>query len=332
PLSSAPALPLPTPDGVAATTPTIEPDAELPASAASVASGTKSPLLPPRDDGARALKRSRPKAAITDYFARSTAHQPAATARNAPHRAPATPPPSSLRGDSPPPPPSPRPNSPLAASAAPAAAVSDGDGPPAAKRARSQQQQPQPPPLRRLTQAVLDLGQRGAGMRACRECGMSYSRVGAEDAALHARHHAAVVNGVEFPEYAGEMVVARMLERGEEARVVLVTRDSSTALKNKTKESATKQQRKQVLDVVERELGAVPLPDEALDECQVFVYVSSRAVRGCVVAEPLRGPDGRRRVAVLRFVREEDATAAGEDGWVGGGNYDGDDVNEETGP
>ncbi|KAJ1555026.1 hypothetical protein HK405_003423, partial [Cladochytrium tenue] len=183
------------------------PDAQLPGVAASVTSSTE-PLPPPRDDAARALK-SRPKAAITDYFARSTAHQPAATARNAPH---------------------PR----------------------------------------------------------SRHAGMSYSRVGAEDAALHARHHAAVVNGVEFP-------------------------------------------RKQVLDVVERELGAVPLPEEALDECQVFVYVSSKAVRGCVVAEPLRGPDGRQRVDVLRFVQEEGATAASEDGWVGG-DYDGDDVNEETGP
>ncbi|KAI9350072.1 ESCO1/2 acetyl-transferase-domain-containing protein [Zopfochytrium polystomum] len=131
-------------------------------------------------------------------------------------------------------------------------------------------------PHRKLSQLVLDLGQRNAGLRSCKGCGMSYAETKDEDRAIHSRYHSAAVRGIEFPGYANELVVEAGLESGA-SRIILINAESSLALKRK---------RAEILDVVERDLGAAPLSEALVDRCQTFVHVSSKHVIGCVVAEP----------------------------------------------
>ncbi|KAF9638254.1 hypothetical protein BFW01_g9151 [Lasiodiplodia theobromae] len=127
---------------------------------------------------------------------------------------------------------------------------SDGKG-------RGNKQQPQ----RRLTQLQLDLGITPV-QRTCKTCGMAYVPSNAEDAALHKRFHAMNVGGVDV----GKGFFLSMSGGGGGGEVVWekgVDGDFVVAVGRRGKAAAKTRVRK-VLQVVERELGAVEIPEDEL--------------------------------------------------------------------
>ncbi|KAL0259934.1 hypothetical protein SLS55_005677 [Diplodia seriata] len=119
-----------------------------------------------------------------------------------------------------------------------------------------QQRQP------RLTQLQLDLGVAPV-QRMCKTCGMAYVPSNAEDAALHKRFHAMNVGGVDV----GKGFFARSAEKGRGAGEIVwekgVDGDFVVVVGRREKVAARTRVRR-VLDVVERELGAVEIPDHEL--------------------------------------------------------------------
>lgn len=121
------------------------------------------------------------------------------------------------------------------------------------------------PQQRRFTQLQLDLGSAPV-QRTCKTCGMAFVPSNAEDATLHKRFHAMHVGGVEVGRAfgrgggggggavkgSGEVV----WEKGVDGdMVVAVGRRDRAAAKTRVK---------RVLEVVERELGAVEIPEAEL--------------------------------------------------------------------
>lgn len=125
------------------------------------------------------------------------------------------------------------------------------------RKGRDNKQQPQ----RRLTQLQLDLGVTPV-QRTCKTCGMAYVPSNAEDAALHKRFHAMNVGGVDVGKGfflsrsggggGGEVV----WEKGVDGDFVVVV--------GRREKAAAKTRVRKVLEVVERELGAVEIPEDEL--------------------------------------------------------------------
>ncbi|KAK0650340.1 hypothetical protein DIS24_g6962 [Lasiodiplodia hormozganensis] len=124
-------------------------------------------------------------------------------------------------------------------------------------KGRDNKQQPQ----RRLTQLQLDLGVTPV-QRTCKTCGMAYVPSNAEDAALHKRFHAMNVGGVDV----GKGFFLSRSGGGGGGEVVWekgVDGDFVVAVGRRGKAAAKTRVRK-VLEVVERELGAVEIPEDEL--------------------------------------------------------------------
>ncbi|KAI5842428.1 sister chromatid cohesion acetyltransferase-like protein Eco1 [Morchella snyderi] len=152
--------------------------------------------------------------------------------------------------------------------------------PPAKHKKRSQ-----PPPQPKLTQSIIDLGQ--ALRITCRTCRMSYHPSTPDDEALHKRFHAKSVGGVDFS-WAGKS--GKVVWRGggeEDVKVLLVDRRSAHAEKRKVRE---------VMEVVDAELGAAEIADPVLwqedgeggDRFRVYVYVHGKKCVGLLLAERIK--------------------------------------------
>ncbi|KAF9215440.1 N-acetyltransferase esco2 [Podila verticillata] len=138
----------------------------------------------------------------------------------------------------------------------------------------------------------------------CPQCGMPYVRGQPEDEQIHDRYHRVAVGGIDYPGYKNEVVVARFGDQELEqsavpssssasqqhlastgslgARIVVVsmTDGGSNFEKKKVRE---------VLELVNKELGSVEFDPETLEGCKVFLYISGKKkVVGCVVAERIK--------------------------------------------
>ncbi|KAI8599786.1 ESCO1/2 acetyl-transferase-domain-containing protein [Dissophora ornata] len=152
----------------------------------------------------------------------------------------------------------------------------------------------------------------------CPQCGMPYVRGQPEDEQIHDRYHRAVLGGIDFPGYKNEVVVARYndfenserhhvaasnsgnksLNGGGElsySRIVMVSmsdagRSTSTSATTMTGGSSFEKRKvKEVLKLVNKELGSVDFDPEQLDSCKVFLYISGKKkVIGCVIAERIK--------------------------------------------
>lgn len=92
--------------------------------------------------------------------------------------------------------------------------------------------------------------------KTCKLCGMEYVPSLAEDAALHRKFHAMNIGGVDISRAMSERLRQNQVwVGGERSFVAVVSRRDALALRNKARE---------VLKIVNTELGAVPIPDEAL--------------------------------------------------------------------
>lgn len=127
---------------------------------------------------------------------------------------------------------------------------------PLSERSRNISNPAQPPAIKqkKLVQMQLDLV--AEPNKTCKLCGMEYNPSLAEDAALHRKFHAMNLGGVDISKAMSKRLRQRQVWSGEERSfIAVVSRRDALALRNKATE---------ILKVVNTELGAVPIPDEAL--------------------------------------------------------------------
>ncbi|KAF2443922.1 sister chromatid cohesion acetyltransferas-like protein Eco1 [Karstenula rhodostoma CBS 690.94] len=126
---------------------------------------------------------------------------------------------------------------------------------PLSERSHNTSNTPQPAAKKqKLVQMQLDLV--AEPNKTCKLCGMEYVPSLAEDAALHRKFHAMNIGGVDISKTMSERLRQNQVwTGGERSFVAVVSRRDALALRNKARE---------VLKIVNTELGAVPIPDEAL--------------------------------------------------------------------
>jgi hypothetical protein len=112
----------------------------------------------------------------------------------------------------------------------------------------------QPPKKKRLVQMQLDLV--GELRKKCATCGMEYIPSNAEDAGMHKKFHAQNVGGVDLTKAFVEKIRQNTVwEGGHGGFIATISRKDTFAFRNKAD---------QVLKVVNTELSAVAISDEAL--------------------------------------------------------------------
>ena len=94
-------------------------------------------------------------------------------------------------------------------------------------------------------QYQLDVGQKEFGLRTCAQCDMQYSVHEPEDELLHQKYHNCV-NILSFKGWNNERVVTQIPDWGMNGRIIYVCETDGKAKKDRTKE---------VLDMVDRDLG-----------------------------------------------------------------------------
>ncbi|KAF9969053.1 ADP-ribosylation factor GTPase activating protein, ER-Golgi transport, partial [Actinomortierella ambigua] len=128
---------------------------------------------------------------------------------------------------------------------------------------------------------------------------MPYVRGQPEDEAIHDRYHRTVVGGIDYPGYKNEVVIAHFDDdesvetnrrlstnfgaQESEARIVVISM-SDTATGGSS--SFEKKKVKEIMQVVNQELGSIDLQWDQLQACKVYLYISGKKkVVGCLVAE-----------------------------------------------
>lgn len=157
---------------------------------------------------------------------------------------------------------------------------------------------------KQLTQMQLSLGQ--STRTTCKTCGMEYIPSSTEDRALHSKYHAQNTAGVDVGKAWMKEARQDALWTGRNSQDVIV------AIERKSSKAAQKRAR-EVLDVVQRELGAVEIKDKelwsetrpgstaGLDSLQaimldqkkvaryeVYIYIRGTKAVGLLLAERIR--------------------------------------------
>ncbi|KAF9951431.1 N-acetyltransferase esco2 [Mortierella alpina] len=156
----------------------------------------------------------------------------------------------------------------------------------------------------------------------CPHCGMPFIRGQQEDEQIHDRYHRAVLGGIDHPGYKNEVVVAQFNDpdfgngssinssisntvKGSNnfsgdssldhvlsgSRIVMVSMSESGRSNSAASggSSSEKKKVKEVLQMMNKELGSVDFDPEQLEACKVFLYISGKKkVVGCVIAEQIR--------------------------------------------
>ncbi|KAF9304911.1 N-acetyltransferase esco2 [Mortierella antarctica] len=140
----------------------------------------------------------------------------------------------------------------------------------------------------------------------CPQCGMPYVRGQPEDEQIHDRYHRVTVGGIDYPGYKNEVVVARFSDQELEQSAIPASSTSSSQNHSTSTGSLgesrivvvsmmdggsifEKKKVRDVLELMNKELGSVELDPETLEGCKVFLYISGKKkVVGCVVAERIK--------------------------------------------
>ncbi|KAG0341515.1 N-acetyltransferase esco2 [Podila horticola] len=140
----------------------------------------------------------------------------------------------------------------------------------------------------------------------CPQCGMPYVRGQPEDEQIHDRYHRVAVGGIDYSGYKNEVVVARFSDQELEQSVIPASSSSSAhhqppstgplgesriVMVSMTDGGSIFEKKKvrEVLELVNKELGSVEFDPETLEGCKVFLYISGKKkVVGCVVAERIK--------------------------------------------
>ncbi|XP_066998645.2 N-acetyltransferase ESCO2 [Anabrus simplex] len=121
-------------------------------------------------------------------------------------------------------------------------------------------------------QYIIDAGQKRFGATQCKECGIVYNSGDAEDEISHYNLHNNI-QSLKFTGWTEEHVVYTY----SDGRVIIIQPNDSKRKLNKMKE---------VLDVVDRELGIVDPDLKHLDVSKVYLFINNKSVVGCLVAHP----------------------------------------------
>ncbi|GAY32935.1 protein CHROMOSOME TRANSMISSION FIDELITY 7 [Citrus sinensis] len=127
---------------------------------------------------------------------------------------------------------------------------------------------------RSYVQLYLELGQSDFLLHTCSTCGFKYARGDESDEKVHKSFHKNYTHGIQFKGWRNERVVG--MPSAEGGRVILVLDGDPPAHKNKVQE---------VLQMMEFELGEGWIFQKI---CQVYMFISSQRVAGCLVAEPIK--------------------------------------------
>lgn len=127
---------------------------------------------------------------------------------------------------------------------------------------------------RSYVQLYLELGQSDFLLHTCSTCGFKYARGDESDEKVHKSFHKNYTHGIQFKGWRNERVVD--VPSAEGGRVVLVLDGDSPAHKNKVQE---------VVQMMEFELGEGWIFQKI---CQVYMFISSQRVAGCLVVEPIK--------------------------------------------
>ncbi|XP_024527966.1 protein CHROMOSOME TRANSMISSION FIDELITY 7 [Selaginella moellendorffii] len=124
-------------------------------------------------------------------------------------------------------------------------------------------------------QYFLDFGQSDFSQSACKVCGLVYARGQENDTKVHEIFHRNFLRGIQFKGWRNERVAARFEDRS--SRVIVVLPQDPAQHRTKVKEVAT---------TMEKEMGLPP--DWLLNtQYKVYLYVESKRVLGCAVAEAI---------------------------------------------
>ncbi|KAF2751818.1 hypothetical protein M011DRAFT_522755 [Sporormia fimetaria CBS 119925] len=127
------------------------------------------------------------------------------------------------------------------------------------------------PKKKRLVQMQLDLA--SELRKTCTTCGMDYIPSNNEDAAVHRKFHAMNVRGVEFTKVTLEKLRQKEVwSGGDGSFIAVIGRQDTLGLRKRAGE---------VLKVVETELAAVPIPEDALwSQMRIPETTGDRSTRG----------------------------------------------------
>lgn len=127
---------------------------------------------------------------------------------------------------------------------------------------------------RSYAQFHLELGQSDFLLSTCSTCGLKYAPGDEIDEKNHNTFHKNYTLGIQFNGWRNERVIQP--PNGEGGRVILVTDTDPATQRNKVLE---------VVKMMEMDLGEGWIFHES---CKVYVFVSSRRIAGCLVAEPIK--------------------------------------------
>ncbi|XP_041027844.1 protein CHROMOSOME TRANSMISSION FIDELITY 7-like isoform X1 [Juglans microcarpa x Juglans regia] len=127
---------------------------------------------------------------------------------------------------------------------------------------------------RSYAQFHLDLGQSDFNLHTCSTCGINYSPGERDDEKAHKAFHKDYTHGIPFKGWCNERLVPMPYTEG--GRIILVLDCDPPVYKNKVEE---------VVKMMEIELGSGWTFHKS---CQVYLFISSRRIAGCLIAEPIK--------------------------------------------
>ncbi|KAK0552588.1 DNA mismatch repair protein msh6 [Tilletia horrida] len=143
------------------------------------------------------------------------------------------------------------------------------------------------PPLEQL---ILDFGQKTVVV--CKTCQMSYDRSSTSDRTLHQKHHDDILKG---PEWTNPTLLQAGTSVQNSADGPQDVRFLAYSLEDNGQSSWPKKLHS-FIEVVDQALGALPLPDDVLRRCKVFLALLRGRAVGLAVVGRVR-PGSARRVA-----------------------------------
>ncbi|KAK1391536.1 putative N-acetyltransferase ESCO, zinc-finger, N-acetyltransferase ESCO, acetyl-transferase [Heracleum sosnowskyi] len=124
---------------------------------------------------------------------------------------------------------------------------------------------------RNYAQFHLEFGQSDFLLHTCSTCGFKYAAGDQEDEKVHNSFHKTYTHGIQFKGWRNE----RVIHVAEEGRVLLVLDSDPPAQWKKVQE---------VVKMMEMELGEGWICNK---DCKVYLFISSKRISGCLVAQPI---------------------------------------------
>nr|GLL46092.1 protein CHROMOSOME TRANSMISSION FIDELITY 7-like [Ipomoea trifida] len=127
---------------------------------------------------------------------------------------------------------------------------------------------------RKYAQFHLEFGQSDFFLHTCNVCNFQYATGQEGDEKVHQAFHKNYTVGIPFKGWQNERIIP--IPSFEAGRIILVLNDDSPPWRNKVQE---------VVKMMEVELGEGWIYNQ---QCKVYLFISSRRIGGCLVAEPIK--------------------------------------------